>query len=100
MAAKGKAVLDKGGIIIEVMAHGETRMQMDTWITTYKLPVTTVRDPDSTPNQSLDALVQREYNYIVDLKTMKIVSVMSGSTAGVGDPATTAGMMQMLQLLP
>jgi hypothetical protein len=100
MAAKGKDVLDKGGIIIEVMAHMETRAEMDAWITTYKLPVTTVRDPDATPTQTLDALVLREYNYIVDLKTMKIVDRMNGSVAGIGAPATTAGMNKMLQLLP
>jgi hypothetical protein len=99
MAANGKAVLDKGGIIIEVMAHGETRANMDAWITTYKLPITTVRDPDNMQNQTLDALVLREYNYIVDLATMKIVDRMSGSTAGIGAPATTAGMNKMLQLL-
>jgi len=100
MAAMGKQILDKNGIIIEVLSELGTRANLDSWITTYKLTVTTVRDPDATPTQSQDALIQREYNYIVDLKTMKIVDRMNGSVAGVGAPATTAGMNKMLQLLP
>ena len=100
MAANGKKVLDKGGIIIEILAELGSRQNLDAWINTYMLTVTTVRDPDAMSSQSIDALILREYNYIVDLKTMKIVDRMNGSVAGVGAPATTAGMNKMLQLLP
>ena len=96
----GKMVLDKGGIIIEVLAEGGSRQNLDGWITTYNLPVTTVRDPDAMPTQSIDALGRREYNYIVNLSTMKIEVFDMGSTAGIGTTSAQVGMMKMLQLLP
>ncbi len=100
MAAMGKQILDKNGIIIEVLSELGSRANLDSWITTYKLTVTSVRDPDSMPMQSQNALIQREYNYIVDLKTMKIVDRVSGSTAGIGTSSAQTGMNKMLTLLP
>jgi len=104
MAAMGKQVLDAGGIIIEILGGGNTggqptRQELDAWITTYNLPVTTVKDPDSMPQASLQALVQREHTYIVDLSTMKIVNFFAGTTTGIGTTGAKMGMQTMLQLL-
>ncbi len=99
-----KQVLDAGGVIVEIMgAHSglpATRTDLDNWVNNYSLPVTTVRDPDNLPLQSLTALIRREYCFIVDLSNMKIVSVIVGTTIG-GTDTTSAftGMQQMLALL-
>ena len=76
-----------------------TRNDLDAWINTYKIPVTTVRDPGNLPNQSMTALVRREYCFIVDLKTMKIVQRFIGSTDGSGTSSAKTGMDAMLTLL-
>jgi hypothetical protein len=104
MAAMGKQVLDAGGIIIEILAGGNTggqptRQELDAWITTYGLTVTTVKDPDSMPQASLTALVQREHTYIVDLSTMKIVNFFAGTTTGLTTTGAKTGMQMMLTLL-
>lgn len=72
---------------------------LNAWITAYKIPVTTVRDPDNLPGQSIGALVRREYCFIVDLKTMKIVQRNIGSTDGSGISSAKTGMDAMLKLL-
>jgi hypothetical protein len=104
MAAMGKQVLDAGGIIIEILGGGNTggqptRAELDAWITTYALPVTTVKDPDSMPQASLTALQQREHTYIVDLTTMKIINFFAGTTTGLTTTGAMQGMQAMLQLL-
>jgi hypothetical protein len=91
--------LDAGGIIIELLAEIGTRQNLDGWISTYDIRVTAMRDPDAMVNQSINALVRREYNYIVDLTTMRIVAVDIGSTGSAPTNSAQVGMMKMLQLL-
>jgi hypothetical protein len=74
-------VVHAGGAIVEILAGG-TRMQLDNWINNYGLFTTTVRDPDGMATQTLNALVRREYSYVVDLSTMKILTVYVGTTDG------------------
>jgi hypothetical protein len=102
-----KAVLDAGGVIVEIMGEDDlasggvaTRTDLDNWVNNYSLQITTVKDPDNLPHQSLNALIRREYCFLVDLSTMKIVSVIDGTTIG-GSATTSAytGMQQMLALL-
>jgi hypothetical protein len=57
-------------------------MQLDAWIGNFLLYNTCVRDPDSNPTQTINALVRREYSYVVDLRTMKILAVYIGTTDG------------------
>jgi hypothetical protein len=103
MAAMGKQVVDAGGVIIEVLADKAglqpVKADLDAWITTYSLPVTTVRDPDGMQNQTLNALVRREYTYVVDLKTMMILDIYIGSTNGTGISSAMTGMQTVLSLL-
>jgi hypothetical protein len=70
-----------GGAIVEVLVDG-TKTNLDAWVNNYMLYNTTVRDPDATPNQTLNALVRREYCYVVDLDTMAILTIYIGTTDG------------------
>ena len=103
MAAMGKKVTDAGGAIVEILAGDfgakVDKTKLDAWVNTYKLPITTVKDPDNMMGTSLMALVQREYTYIVDCRTMKITNIYIGSIAGIGTSAAQTAMMTMLQLL-
>jgi hypothetical protein len=104
LAAMGKSVLDAGGIIVEILAGGNTGGQptlaeLNAWITTYGLTVTTVKDPDSMPQASLTALQVREYTYVVDLSNMKILNFFPGTQSGIGTTGAMSGMQTMLQLL-
>jgi hypothetical protein len=74
-------VVQAGGAIVEVMA-GDSKLELDNWVNNYMLKTTTVRDPDGMLQQTLNALVRREYSYVVDLKTMRILSVYIGTTDG------------------
>ena len=74
-------VVQAGGAIVEVLSSG-TKMELDQWVGNFSLKTTTVRDPDNMPNQTTDALVRREYSYVVDLSNMKILTVYIGTTDG------------------
>ena len=103
LAANGKQVVDAGGVVVEILAatagSPATKAQLDAWVNTYALPVSSVRDPDSLPLQSLTALYRREIAYIVDLQTMQIVSRIDGSTAGVQPNAVRQSITIILSLL-
>ncbi len=74
-------VVHAGGAIVEILA-GDIRSELDAWVNNFGLFTTTVRDPDSNTSQTLNALVRREYSYVVDLSTMKILAVYIGTTDG------------------
>ena len=74
-------VVKAGGAIVEIMA-GDPRSELDSWVGNFMLFTTTVRDPDSNTSHTLNALVRREYSYVVDLSTMKILNVYIGTTDG------------------
>jgi len=74
-------VVQAGGAIVEVLGNG-TKMQLDSWVNNFQLKTTTVRDPDSDSSQTVTALVRREYSYVVDLSTMKIMTIYIGTTDG------------------
>lgn len=99
-----KAVLDQGGVIVEILAatggSPPTKADLDNWINANNLSITTVKDPDNLPLQSLNALIRREYCYVVDLSTMSNVQVIVGTTVGGSDTTSAyTGMQLMLQLL-
>jgi len=100
----GKSVVDKGGVIVEVLAATAgtqpTRANLDAWIGAYSIPVTTVKDVDSAPLATLTALLRREYTYVVDLRTMKILTIYIGSTDGSGTPSVVPAMNELLSRLP
>ncbi len=75
------------------------KTDLDAWVNAYKLPVTTVKDPDDMQGTSLTALYRREIVYIVDLKTMKIVDRFDGSIAGIGPSSVQQAIAEMMTLL-
>jgi hypothetical protein len=103
MAATGNQVVSAGGVIVEILGANAggaaSKADLDAWVNTYSLPVTSVRDPDSMPMQSMNALIRREYCYIIDLSTMKIVNVDIGSIFGIGASSASTSMTKMMQLL-
>ena len=74
-------VVKAGGAIVEILTSS-TKTDVDAWVGNFNLFNTVVRDPDSMPQQTLTALVRREYSYVVDLSNMKILSVYIGTTDG------------------
>src|SRR5262245_27495115 len=105
MAAMGQQVIDAGGAIVEVLETTwfgvSSRSDLDAWVNTYRLPVTSViDDPARAPAlQTFNALGQREEAYVIDLRTMRIISRIQGSVAGIGTPSAKTAMEQLLQLL-
>lgn len=74
------------------------KSDLDAWITTYKLPVTSVIDsPASTATLTFFDI--RETCVIVDVRTMKIVQKVNGSTAGSGDSSVKQLVPELLKLL-
>jgi hypothetical protein len=74
-------VVMAGGAIVEILA-GDSKTEVDAWIGNFNLFNTVVRDPDGNTSQTLNALVRREYSYVVDLSNMKILNVYVGTTDG------------------
>ena len=50
-----------------------TQANLDTWISTFKIPFTTLRDPDGAGQRIVSDFSPREHLFIVDLPTMKIL---------------------------
>jgi hypothetical protein len=88
LAANGFApkVAQAGGAVVEVLAaYGgaqPSKSNLDSWINSPGVVTSSMRDPDSMAGQTINALVRREYCYVVDLKTMKILHVYIGTTDG------------------
>jgi hypothetical protein len=77
-----------------------TRADLDNWITTFGLRVTSVIDRDPDPEtETYDALGIREQAFVVDLSTMRIVFQINGSVAGIGDPSVVNAINEILRLL-
>jgi hypothetical protein len=95
-------VVQAGGAIVEIMA-GDSRIALDNWVNNYMLFNTVVRDPDNNTSQTLNALVRREYSYVVDLSNMKILAVYIGTTDGTKPNGVSSSLHQamdhVLQLL-
>ena len=96
-------VLDAGGVIFEILSGYAgavpTRMQLDAWITTYGLRVTTVTDVGEMVPRTIPTYGRRETLFIVDLRTMRIVNKYLGSTDGSGTSSIGMAVGRMLQLL-
>lgn len=97
-------MVDAGGAIVEVLASkaggAVKQADLEAWIKTYKLPVTSVIDsPPSVGTRTLTFFGIRETCVIVDVKTMKIVKKVNGSTAGAGDSSVKQLVPEMLKLL-
>jgi hypothetical protein len=104
IASGGKAVVDAGGVVIEVLettgfVTQASKTDLDAWVNKYMLPVTTVKDPDGSGTPTLNALGQREQAYIIDLTTMTIAQIIQGDITGIGATSGGKGLAAMHVLL-
>ena len=107
LEASAAAVVQAGGVMIEVLETTgfftqATQTGLQQWIGSYKLPITSVKDPDGTGTATLTALGGREHVYIIDLTTMKILDYIAGDDAGGGSASQYSadlGMAEMHTLL-
>jgi hypothetical protein len=103
---EGASVVHAGGILIEVLETAgfyaiATQTDLQSWVNKYGLMVTTVKDPDSsTGTPTLTQFGHRDQAYIVDLTTMKIIQVYTGSFSNSGSMnSAPEGMAAMHMLL-
>lgn len=97
-------MLDAGGVIVEVLETTSigpvSRADLDAWVNTYRLPVTTVIDPPAERvTRSYMNYGIRESMFVVDLRTGRIVNKYNGSVAGIGPSSVTAAVDRILTLL-
>ncbi len=95
-------MVDAGGAIVEVLASNgggaPTKANLNAWVTTYNVPVTSVIDsPSSTKTLTFFGI--RETCVVVDVRTMKIVKKVNGSVAGTGDSSVKQLIPEILKLL-
>jgi hypothetical protein len=97
-------VVDAGGVVVEVLQTSgfaePTVDQLDAWINTYDLGVTSVidRDPDA-ETETFTALGDREQVFIVDLSTMAVVYQFDGNNFGTPPASTVAAIDEILRRL-
>ena len=87
MAAKVPSLAPQGGFIHGILAEwSPTKTQLDAWIAAYKTPNTWTLDsePPQPPMEPYFA-VWFDYSIVIDLKTMKIVSISHGHDTALAD---------------
>lgn len=100
----GKSVVDAGGVVVEILGTrtglATKKPDLDTWVNNYKLPVTSLIDsPAGSGTKTLTFFTVRETCVIVDVRTMKIVKKINGSTAGSGKSSVAQLVPEILALL-
>ncbi len=93
MGAKGVAAIQAGGLVVEVLYTGD----MVAWIKSEDLKISVVKPKQGDP--TLTELVSREWSYIVDLKTMKIVWKGFGSYGGGAPQSMDLALTELMNLL-
>jgi hypothetical protein len=88
---KVQNVVTRKGVVFEVVGidGSISKVDLTNWVNGNQVAITSVRDPDGKYPQSQMALQTREYWYVVDLRTMKILARYFGSYGG-GMPSLTA----------
>lgn len=88
---KVQQVVTRKGVMLEVVGIDgvATKSDLTNWVNSAQAEITSVRDPDGQYPASKGVLKTREWSYIVDLSTMKIVAKFFGSYGG-GQASITA----------
>jgi hypothetical protein len=76
-----------------------TRDDLDAWIETFGVVVTSMIDAPGHEMQSLDTLGIREATVVVELPTMKVAFYDDGDQSGTQTTAATMALDEVLQLL-
>jgi hypothetical protein len=104
LQAGAAAVVQAGGVVIEVLETSgfitqATMADLMSWVSTYSLKNTTVKDPDGSGTPSLNYFGRRDTAYIVDLTTMTVIQWIDGSIAAQTTNSAGLAMTQMHTLL-
>jgi len=103
--SEGSSVVQAGGVVIEVLETAgfvaiASMTDLQSWVNKYSLMVTTVKDPDSsTGTPTLTQFGHRDQAYIVDMTTMKIIQVLTGSEVAAGDMNSAPEAMAAMHVL-
>src|SRR5450432_38391 len=96
LEADAPTLVINGAVIVEIVignaGSAPTKTNLDAWVNTFSLPVTSVIDPSAQPLASFTALGRRELAFIVDLATMKIAKKYVGSL--IGQPPSSVVMAE------
>jgi hypothetical protein len=99
----GKGILDAGGAVLEILSaksgKATVRADLDAWVTTYNIDVSSFIDAPSAPTAALKVATVRETVFIVHMPNMKIVWTVHGDTSGVKPPSIVAAAAEMHTLL-
>jgi hypothetical protein len=96
-----EVVQQNGGIFIELMvdSSGDPMSLVDSWVSGYSLNCSVMHDKDGNSREALrEGSQDREWAFIVDLSTMKIVWRGFGSLGGglaVEDYAAVLGLVEI-----
>ncbi len=98
MGAEGKAAIDSGALVVDILYAGPIGLppsdtELAAWVQAEDLHVTVVRPKPGDP--SLTELQSREWTYIVDLNTMKIVWTGFGSYIGLNPNSMHVALTQL-----
>jgi hypothetical protein len=93
----GKQIIDAGGKVIEVL--DDTRANLDAWITTHNLNITSLIDAPGMAGKTLTLLGIRETSIIIKMPEMKIVYLNHGNQSGFGDTGVVAAKAEIVRLL-
>jgi hypothetical protein len=92
-----------GAVVVEVLetkvGAAPTKADLDAWITSHKLPVTSMIDAPSSPLATYHALGRREQGWVVQLPSMTIVKKYTGSTDGSPDGLISTAVADLKTLL-
>lgn len=92
-------IIDAGGKVVEILTTPASRTDLDAWITTYNLNVSTFMDAPNSMMTALTVATIRETVWIVELPTMKILYVNHGDVTGLSAPSVDAATSMILTLL-
>jgi hypothetical protein len=95
----GKQIIDAGGKVLEILSDtSANRAQLESWITTYNLNITSLIDAAGMAGAANVATI-RETLFIVKMPEMKIVYVNHGDISGISAPSVDAATTQIVSLL-
>ena len=96
----GKQIVDAGGKVLEIMSDAaSTRPQLESWITTYNLNITSLIDAAGMAGAALNAATIRETVFIIKMPEMTIEYVNHGDISGISAPSVDAATTKILSLL-
>jgi hypothetical protein len=80
-------------------ANNASRDELDAWVNSVELTVTTVMEGEGQDRASLQAFGIREALVIVELPSMTVVHYDPGDQSGTLDPSVVVGLAKLHELL-